>query len=125
MKIIAQENQHNFLKDHPPVMKQLVLTSTGEEKVLIAGNVITRNTNTSTQVVTTGEFAMPGEGETGGVIGILAEDVTIPATGDAYANIYVHAEVIASELVWPDGVSVEDKKAALEELRKIGIFAGE
>ncbi len=115
----------HFLKDHPPVSKRFILTSTGSEQVLIAGNVLSRITGSSPDDVTTGPFAKPGEGQSGGVIGILAEDVTIPAAGDTHALVYVHAEVISSELVWPAGVSVDDKKAALEELRQLGIFAGE
>ena len=59
------------------------------------------------------------------LIGVLAEDVAIPAKGDAYALVYVHAAVIASELIWDDGVSAADQQAALIELRKVGVFAGD
>ena len=50
------------------------------------------------------------------LIGVLAEDVAIPAEGDAYALVYVHAAVIASELIWDDGVSAADQQEALDRL---------
>ena len=73
-----------------------------------------------------GAYAKPGDGETAALLGVLAEDVAIPAEGDAYALVYVHdAAVIASELIWDDGVSAADQQAALTELRKVGVFAGD
>jgi len=102
-----------------------VLSSAGTAQTLLAGTVIAAKTVTATSTTTVGAYAKPGEGETAALLGVLAEDVAIPAEGDAYALVYVHAAVIASELIWDDGVSAADQQAALTELRKVGVFAGD
>ena len=117
MQEIASYKRRVFLKDHPVVTQRIVLSSAGAAQTLLAGTVIA--------ATTVGAYAKPGEGETAALLGVLAEDVAIPAEGDAYALVYVHAAVIASELIWDDGVSAADQQAALTELRKVGVFAGD
>ena len=107
------------------VTQRIVLSSAGAAQTLLAGTVIAAKTVTATSATTVGAYAKPGEGETAALLGVLAEDVAIPAEGDAYALVYVHAAVIASELIWDDGVSAADQQAALTELRKVGVFAGD
>ena len=118
MQEIASYKRRVFLKDHPVVTQRIVLSSAGTAQTLLAGTVIAAKTVTATSATTV-------DGETAALLGVLAEDVAIPAEGDAYALVYVHAAVIASELIWDDGVSAADQQAALTELRKVGVFAGD
>lgn len=123
MKHIANYQRQGFLKDHPPVMQRVLLTSSGAECTLLAGTVIGKTKSGSTTTVAPWQVA--AEGSTSEALGILAEDVLIPATGGAYALMYAHAAVIASELIWADGVSALDQQTALEALRGKGIYASE
>ncbi len=131
MQEIASHKRTVFLKDHPVITQRVILSSTGAAQTLLAGTVIAAKplTNTpagaTTPPTTTRAYAKAGEGETVAILGVLAEDVVIPAEGDAYALVYVHAAVVASALVWDDDVSAADQQAALIELRKSGVFAVE
>lgn len=131
MHEIASYARNVFLKDHPVITRRVMLSSTGTAQTLLAGSIIAEKTVTTTvsdqttTTVTTGAYAKAGSGETVAMLGVLAEDVVIPASGDAYALVYIHAAVIISALVWDDGVSATDQRAALIELRKVGIFAVE
>ena len=125
MQEIASYKRRVFLKDHPVVTQRVTLSSTGAARTLLAGTVIASKTVTATSPTTVGAYAQPGEGESAALLGVLAEDAAIPAEGDAYALIYIHAAVIASELVWEDGLSAADQQAAILELRNIGVFSGD
>ncbi len=131
MQEIASYKRTVFLKDHPVITQRVILSSTGSAQTLLAGTVIAAKTvgktesGATTATTMTGAYAKAGEGETVAMLGVLAEDVSIPAEGDAYALVYVHAAVVASALVWDDGVSAADQQAALTELRKVGVFAGD
>lgn len=125
MHEIASYARNVFLKDHPVITRRVLLSSTGTAQTLLAGSVIAEKTVTASAATTVGAYVKPGDGETAAMLGVLAEDVVIPASGDAYALVYIHAAVIISALVWDDGVSATDQRAALIELRKVGIFAVE
>lgn len=112
-----------FLKDHPPILTRMEITSTGTEFSLVAGTVMGSTTVTASNTTTVGAWQPATDGKTSDLVGVLAGDVTVPATGNAYADVYTHAAVIAAELTWADGVSAADQKVALSELRKLGIFA--
>lgn len=115
MQTLATYSRVVFLKDHPPVLRRVRLTSSGEPAVLLAGSVIGETTAEGTTTV--------GLWKTGATpLGILAEDVTVPTAGDAFALIYEHAAVIASRLIWADGVSATDQQTAIAALRGIGIY---
>ena len=114
MKTIATHERRTFLKDHPPVMQRMLLHSTGAEQDLIAGTVLGEKDGKC------GEFASGAE-----ALGILVEDTTIPADGDVYALVYVHASVITAELTWGTGVTATEQKNALAALRGRGIYASE
>ena len=114
MKDIASYQRIPFLKGHPPVLQRMLLHSTGAEQVLIAGTVLGMKDGQR------GEFVAGADAE-----GVLVADTTIPATGDVYALVYVHAEVIASELTWGDGVSAAEQHTALAALRGKGLYASE
>ncbi|WP_165071032.1 head decoration protein [Desulfovibrio sp. ZJ200] len=103
-----------FLKDHPPILVRMILASTGSEEVYLAGTVLGRDAE--------GKLA-PWTASSAGVEGILVEDVTVPASGGATADVYVHASVVAQELIFADGVSAADEQTALAALRAKGIFA--
>ncbi len=114
MKTIATHERRTFLKSHAPVLQRQLISSTGAEQFLNAGTVL------GVKDGKLGQFATGADADS-----ILAEDVTVPAAGDAYALTYVHAEVIASELTWADGVSAADQKAAHVALRAKGVYASE
>lgn len=125
MHEIASYARNVFLKDHPVITRRVLLSSTGTAQTLLAGSVIAEKTVMASATTTVGAYVKPGDGETVTMFGVLAEDVVIPASGDTYALVYIHAAVIISALVWDDGVSATDQRAALIELRKVGIFAVE
>lgn len=115
MKQIAAYERRAFLKDHPPILERRLIASTGAETTYLAGTVLGLKTGKHEPWTSTSDS----------VACILAEDVIVPAAGDAWALAYVHAAVIASELVWADGVSATDQKKALADLRALGLFASE
>lgn len=53
----------------------------------------------------------------------MAGYVTVPATGGASVDVYIHANVVADGLLFADGVSAEDEKSALAALRTKGIYS--
>lgn len=133
MQLIESYTRSAFLKDHPPVLARMELTSSGTAQTLLAGTVIgslTTSTTTgsgdsavTTTSTTVGAWVPADTGETDALLGVLAGDVTVPASGNAYADVYVHAAVVFDELLWADDVSATDQKKAISGLRAIGIFA--
>lgn len=103
-----------FLKDHPPIMQRMILASTGSEEVYLAGTVLGRDSE--------GNLG-PWKASSAGAEGILVEDTTVPAGGGMSADVYVHASVVAQELIFADGVSAADEQTALAALRAKGIYA--
>lgn len=114
MKDLGSYQRRGFLKDHPPVSKRVLLGSGGSEQFLLAGTVL------GVKGAKYGAYTSEYE-----VQCILAEDITVPASGDIYALAYEHAAVITPELVWADGVTAEQQKTALAALRGLGIHASE
>ena len=114
MRNLATYARPAFLGDHPPVLARMVIEGTGEETTLPAGSVLGRD-----------EEGNPGlwTPESAELSGILAGDVTVPASGGAVADVYIHASVVAEALIFADGVSDGDKLAALAELRLKGIYS--
>ena len=115
MKQLAAYERRAFLKDHPPLLERKLIASTGAETTYLAATVLG---------LKSGKHE-PWTSASDSVECILAEDVIVPATGDAWALAYVHAAIIASELVWADGVSATDQKTALSKLRALGLYASE
>ena len=99
MQRIESYQRPAFLKDHPPVLARMSLASGDGETTFLAGTVLGRD----------------AEGKLGAV--------TVPASGGASADVYVHASVAAQELIFADGVSAEDEKAAIAALRAVGVYA--
>lgn len=108
----------NFVGPHPPVMKLHTLASTGVEKDLVAGTVLGKVTATK-KLMPLAPAANDGS-ESAAVI--LVEDTTVPAAGDILSNVYVHGDYRSKGLVWPDGITAEQKQAAVEQLDALGIF---
>ena len=115
MKAIADYQRRAFLKDHPPVMERKLIASSGTEFTILAGTVLGLKNDKHE----------PWKATSDSVSCILAEDVTVPASGDVYGLAYVHAAVIGPELIWADGVSATDQTTALAKLRAIGLYASE
>ena len=114
MKNIATYQRRVFLKDHPPVTQRVLIASKGAERTLLAGTVLGITAGKHDAWTSAAQASC-----------ILAEDITVPATGDAYALAYAHAAVVAPELIWADGVSAADQQTALQALRGKGIYASE
>ncbi len=114
MKDIGSYQRRVFVKDHPPVLQRVLIGSTGTEHVLLPGTVLGLKDGKHGAYTSTADVNC-----------ILAEDVTVPASGDMYALAYMHAAVIAPELIWAEGVTAEQQKAALTALRGVGIYASE
>lgn len=115
MQKIAEYQRRAFLKDHPPVMERKLIASSGTEATYLAGTVLGLKIEKYEPWTASSEAAEC----------VLAEDVTVPAAGDAWALTYTHAAIVASELLWAEGVSATDQKKALAELRVHGIHASE
>lgn len=114
MQKIAEYKMPVFLRDHPPVVNRMVMASGAEEETYLAGTVLGRSGG--------GDLG-PWTNDSTSVAGILAADVTVPASGGAVVDVYVHASVFADGLVWADGVSSEQQKTALAAMRAVGIYA--
>ncbi|MDR2891607.1 MAG: head decoration protein [Deltaproteobacteria bacterium] len=114
MKNLGTYQRRAFLKDHPPVLARVLLGSTGTETTVLSGTVLGNKD---------GKHFIYASDQTASCI--LAEDTTVPASGDQWAMAYVHAAVVAPELIWDEGVSAEQQKTALTALRGMGIYASE
>ena len=108
----------NFVGKHPPVMRPQVLASTGAELELKAGAVLGIVTASDKAVV----LAPAAEDGSQAAALILVEDVTVPAAGDAVANVYVHGEFRRAGLAWPVGITDAQKTAAVKELAALGLY---
>jgi len=108
----------NFVGAHPAVMKNKTLASTGAEHRLLAGTVLA-------VVTATGKLAVLDPGGSDGTENaacVLVEDVTIPKSGDAVANVYVHGEFRSAGLGWPSGITAPQTAAAIEKLASHGLY---
>ena len=114
MQRIETYQRPAFLNDHPPVLAHMLLVGGEEETTFPGGTVLGRNAEGKLEAWTK---------ESASVAGILAGDVTVPASGEALADVYIHASVVMEELIFADGVSAEDKKTAIAALRAVGVYA--
>jgi hypothetical protein len=127
MEQIASYQRPALLKDHPPIIRRIILSSTGTEAVVLTGSVIGHQ-----PFVAAGEQNNPPAiPESTGmwtptcdrVVGVLADDVTIPASGGVSATVYVHADLNPDELIFVEGVSAEQEKQARVDMCDVGLFA--
>lgn len=102
-----------FLRGHPPVTIKAELTSQAEEQTLLAGTVIGK-TESAVGIYKAGEGEEP--------FGILVEDIIVPASGNAYASLYVHADVVQENIIFDDSVNAENQKKAIAKLRGLGLY---
>lgn len=116
MQTLGINKSRAFLGNHPVISKRVLLTSGDTEATLVAGSVI--GTKNAEGAVTTGLF----DDASMTVVGILAEDVTVPASGDAWAVVYVHCCAVAAGLVWGEEISATEQGNAIEAMRTLGIF---
>lgn len=114
MKVLDSYTRPAFLRDHPPILARMVMASGEEEATFLAGSVLGRDSSGN---------LVPWTKDCVNVEGILAGDVVVPASGGASADVYIHASVVAEELVFAEGVSAEDEKKALAALRDKGIYS--
>ena len=114
MQDFASYTRPAFLGDHPPVLARMVMESDGSETTYLAGSVLGRDAQGKLGLWTA---------ESADISGILAGDVTVPASGGASVDVYIHAHVVADALIFADGVSAADEKAALVALRLKGIYS--
>lgn len=114
MQNLASYTRPAFLGDHPPVLARMIMESNGTETTCLAGSVLGRSSDGKLEMWTA---------KSADISGILAGDVTVPASGGASVDVYIHAYVVADALLFADGVSAEDEKAALVALRQKGIYS--
>lgn len=114
MHQLAEYQRPAFLGDHPPVLARMIMESDGTETVCLAGSVLGRDSDGKLGLWTS---------DSAEVSGILAGDVTVPASGGASVDVYIHASVAADALIFADGVSAEDEKTCLAALREKGIYS--
>lgn len=114
MQRIETYQRPAFLKDHPPVLARMILASGDGEVTFPAGTVLGRDAEGRLGAWTAASASVEG---------VLAGDVTVPASGGASADVYVHASVVAEELIFADGVSADDQKTAIAALRAVGVYA--
>lgn len=114
MQNLATYTRPAFLGDHPPVLARMIMDSNGSEATYLAGSVLGRDAS--------GKLGM-WTAQSADISGILAGDVTVPASGGASVDVYIHAHVVADALIFADGVSAADEKAALVALRLKGIYS--
>jgi hypothetical protein len=127
MEQIASYRRPALLKDHPPIIRRIVLSSTGTEIVLLIGAVIGHqppvaagdNNNPPAVPESVGAWT-PGCDR---VVGVLADDVTIPVSGGVSATVYVHADLNPDELLFAEGITAEQEKQAIAAMRGVGLFA--
>lgn len=115
---VTQYQASNFVGGHPPVMRRQVLASAGAEAALLAGTVL--GVQDASDKAVPVDFAAEDGSQKAAFI--LVEDVTVPAQGDAVANVYVHGEFRGKGLGWPDGATAEQKTAAVKELAARGLY---
>lgn len=108
----------NFVGNHPPVMRPQVLASTGADVDLAAGTVLGVVTAADKAAV----LAPAADDGSQTAALILVEDVTVPATGDAAANVYVHGAFRRAGLVWPEGATPAQIDAAVKDLAARGLY---
>lgn len=114
MKQLDSYTRPAFLRDHPPVLARMIIASGEAETTLLAGSVLGRDSS--------GKL-VPWTKDCPDVEGILAGDVVVPASGGASADVYIHASVVAEELIFADGLSADDERRALAALRGKGIYS--
>lgn len=103
-----------FLGDHPPILARMIMESDGSETTHLAGSVLGRDAEGKLGLWTS---------ESAEIAGILAGDVTVPASGGASVDVYIHASVDARALIFADGVSSADEAVALVALRLKGVYS--
>lgn len=113
MKTIGTYQRKAFLRDHPPVSVKVELVSGTEEQTLLAGTVLGK-TAAGVSIYKAAEKEEP--------VGVLMEDVTIPATGNAVAGMYIHADMVLENIIFDESISAENQKSAIAALRGQGIY---
>ena len=98
----------------------VILAGAGAARELVRGQVLGKNS-------ATGKYEALNPVATDGTenaAGILLYDATAPDGVDVEGVALVrHATVMASQLVWPDGATEEQKTAALAQLDALGVIA--
>lgn len=131
METIATSKPRVFLREHPVITQRVILHSTGTEETLLAGSVIGATTEVRGEapeggeapvLMEAGKHLLFGTYPDMTPVGILQGDVTVPATGDAWGVCYVHCAVLAEQLIWADGTSVETQASAVAALRGLGVY---
>jgi hypothetical protein len=127
MEQIASYKRPALLKDHPPIIRRIILSSTGAEYTLLTGSVIGHQPYVAPGVDNSPpavpESVGPWTVECDRVVGVLADDVTVPASGGVSATVYVHADLNADELLFAEGTTAEQEQQALVAMRGVGLYA--
>jgi len=109
------ESVPQFIGNHDAIEKPATLASTGTAATLVAGQVLSK---VSGKYVA---FNPAGSDGSQTPSAILAEDVDVPASGDAKTIAYVHGEFLESGLSW-SGADAAKIATAVEVLADTGIY---
>ncbi len=109
-----------LLGGHPTITTGITIASTGTAVDYAAGAVLGK-------ITSGGKYALHDDGSSDGsqlVAGLvlLAEDVTIPASGDMVTVAYIHGEFKEAELSWHATADAACKAAAIIGLTAKGIY---
>ncbi len=125
MQELGKYQRRALLKSHDPVHDRKLIASDTEAATYLPGTVLGLDPTTDKYIPWVKEVGAEGSKKSVTAPCVLAEDITVPASGDAWGLVYVHAAVLASELIWADGLSAADQKTALADLAAMGIYASE
>ncbi|MCP4683388.1 MAG: head decoration protein [Desulfobacterales bacterium] len=103
----------NFIGDHPPIMMPGVLSGGSH----VSGTVVGIVTASGKKV----QLAPAASDGSEAAAAILYGDVDA-SEGDEPAVFMEHGEAIEHYLTWPDGITENQKAAAIVELKALGIF---
>jgi len=103
----------NFIGDHPPIMMPGILSG-GDH---VSGTVVGIVTATGKKV----QLAPAASDGSQTAAAILYGDLDASA-GDEPAVFMEHGEAIAHYLTWPDGITENQKAAAIVALKTAGIY---
>ena len=114
----ASLEQVPFVGDHPVVMQPVTLVSNGTERTLVAGTVLG-------MVTASGKYdqcIVANADGTETAKRILAEDVTVPVSGDEQAVVYRHCEALKNGLIYDPAADAAGIAAINADLDAVGIY---
>lgn len=117
---VATAPRDSLVGGHPPILESITLVSNGSTEIeYLRGTVLAIVTASGKYI----GLDPAGADGSESAVALLAEDVTVPATGDEKASVYVHGEFDRASLVWTDTeITAGEQATAYSELKALGIY---